>query len=335
MPEPTHITGGESVLQAVGQQDRARSPASLSASNYDAISTAIYVTEWSVRTSLKAAPSWPLGPEPEREAALSARLLLLDSKVSDTTPLSVYTLTSWPFGPNVNENLLILSLAHGFRIGNVHTALIRADSSASTLSDSKRAKCCPIGGSFAVCDSYGSVIITRTGNAGSFNVVGIVTVRPSTYDPVVPHLSLSRKVRGAAVSSSICVTPGYERCALDEVQTRVETTFYNATSRVPSLERTTIRTWTPRNAGRARSLSESSGDQYSMDYHNVVLYVTMESTMQFVTVHNRNLDFNAESQSRVEPSTISIWDITGSKVGSIVPGICSVNNMARGLSTDH
>ena len=103
MPEPTHITGGESVLQAVGQQDRARSPASLASSNYDAISTAIYVTEWSVRTSLKAAPSWPLGPEPEREAALSARLLLLDSKVSDMAPLSVDTLTSWPFGPNVNE----------------------------------------------------------------------------------------------------------------------------------------------------------------------------------------------------------------------------------------
>ena len=72
MPEPTHITGGESVLQAVGQFDRARSPSSLTASTYDASSTAIYVIEWSGRESLKAAPSWPIGPEPEREAALSA-----------------------------------------------------------------------------------------------------------------------------------------------------------------------------------------------------------------------------------------------------------------------
>jgi len=140
MPIPTHITGGESVLQAVGQSDRARSPSTLTASTYDASSIVTYVIEWSGRESLKAAPSWPVGPEPEREAALSARLLLLDSESSDMAPLSVDTLTSWPVGPDVNENFLILSPTQGFRTGNVHSAFVGADSSASTLSDSKRAR---------------------------------------------------------------------------------------------------------------------------------------------------------------------------------------------------
>ena len=332
MPKPTHITGGESLLQAVGQQDRARSPSSSTASNYNASSMSVYVIEWSGRESLKAAPSWPVGPEPEREAALSARLLLLDSESSEMAPLSVDTLTSWPVGPDVNENFLILSLAQGFRTENVHTALVRADSSASTLSDSKRARCCPIGGSFSVYGSDGSVLIARTGNAESFDVVETVNVRPSTYDSVVPHLSLSRRVRDAAVLSSICVTPGYECCALDEAQTLVGTTLDSTTPRVSPFECATVCTWTPRNADRARSPSESSGGLYTANPYGVALYMATEPTVQLEMVPYCNLDIDNGSRHYEDFMTVRIWDITGSTLGSIVPpgsfvfGKCRLHN---------
>ena len=134
MPIPTHITGGESVLQAVGQHDRARSPSSLTASNYDASSMSVYVIEWSGRESLKAAPSWPVGPEPEREAALGARLWLLEGETPSTAPLSVVawdTLTSWPQGPSVNENFSNPELDS--RIPNLESAyaFLRVDSLAA------------------------------------------------------------------------------------------------------------------------------------------------------------------------------------------------------------
>ena len=94
----------------------------------------VNVIERSGRTSRKAVPSWPQGPEPEREAAPGARLCLLEGETPSTAPLSVVArepLSSWPQGPSVNENFSNPELDS--RIPNLESAyaFLRVDSLAA------------------------------------------------------------------------------------------------------------------------------------------------------------------------------------------------------------